>query len=66
MKEMVIRRIHLNEMPFDRWINGQRNVHATGDFIFTNMGFSGIEYEDYDIPDAPDCVEEWEEDENDE
>lgn len=63
MKEMVIKRVHLMGMPFDRFSNGQF-VHATGDYIFTNMGFSGVEYEDYEIPDAPDCVVEWEEDED--
>ena len=68
---VAVRRVHLNKMPFDKWVNGQRNVHATGDsclLIDTTDGHEfgwWNEYEDEPFTDAPDCVEEWEDNEED-
>ena len=57
---MVTTRIHLAEMPPDKW-DGNQFVHATGDYVYFEDGTGTTEYEGDDYIDSLDCVEETEE-----
>lgn len=62
---MVIERIRMANMPFDKFENG-RFVHATGDLVTLEDGTTEIEYEDLEYEDAPDCKYSEEEEEEEE
>lgn len=59
---MVVERIRMANMPFDKFENG-RFVHATGDLVTLEDGTTEIEYEDLEYEDAPDCKYSEEDDE---
>ena len=59
---MVVERIRMANMPFDKFENG-RFVHATGDLVTFEDGTTEIEYEDQEYEDADDCIFEEEEEE---
>ena len=59
---MVVERIRMANMPFDKFENG-RFVHATGDLVTLEDGSIEIEYEGEEYEDAPDCKYEEEEEE---
>ena len=59
---MVVERIRMANMPFDKFENG-RFVHATGDLVTLEDGSIEIEYEDQEYEDAPDCKYSEEEEE---
>lgn len=60
----AVRRIKLNSMPFDRFVDGHF-VHATGYEVFVDGDWE-IEYEDMKYEDADDCILEYEEEEEEE
>lgn len=55
------RRLKLNSMPFDKFIDG-KFIHATGFEVFVD-GEWILEYEGEEYEDADDCILEYEEEE---
>lgn len=58
------RRIKLNNMPFDKFVDG-KFIHATGFEVLVD-GEWKIEYESEEYEDADDCIFEYEEEEEEE
>ena len=56
-KDIPVKAIILNEMPFDRFENGQF-IHATGREIVFADGHTEIEYEDWEYGVLPEEYEE--------
>lgn len=52
----AIIRIRLNQMPFDKYSDGEGFIHSTGYECVFKDGTSAVEYEDYIYDDADDCV----------
>lgn len=58
---VVVKRMHLIEMPFDAFdVDNNAFVHATGDRVQLSDGSWHVEYADSIWEDAPDVEEEWE------
>ena len=58
------RRIKLNRMPFDKFVDG-KFIHATGFEVLVD-GEWEIEYEGEEFQDADGCILEYEEEEEEE
>lgn len=59
---MVVERIKMANMPFDKFVDGQF-VHSTGYMVELEDGSIEIEYEDMEYEDAPGCKYSEEDDE---
>lgn len=61
----AIKRIKLNCMPFDKFING-KFIHATGYEVKLEDGEWYLEYEGEEFEDAEDCIYKYEDEEEEE
>lgn len=59
----AIERVTLENMPYDKYVDGVGFIHATGDEVKLENGDWVIEYEDDIIEDAPGCIYSQEQDE---
>lgn len=64
MKATATRRIKLNTMPFDKFVDG-KFIHATGFEVLVD-GEWYLEYEGEEFEDADGCILEYEEEEEEE
>lgn len=60
----AVRRIKLNRMPFDKFVDG-KFIHATGYEVLSD-GEWLLEYEGEEFEDADGCILEYEEEEEEE
>ena len=65
MRATATRRIKLNTMPFDKFVDGHF-IHATGFEVYTTDGEWLLEYEGEEYEDADGCILEYEEEEEEE